>query len=130
MAEAVFDEAHAQDPLEYAMWSKNADPAADPHTYLFTYVHPEGDWGRVHGFAKGYKDPAKIAEMIDSAGVELDPAKRQATYAELQRLLFDDPMWIITAQEGVAMAHRDWVQNFSMQPLWPRPSFKFALLNK
>jgi peptide/nickel transport system substrate-binding protein len=130
VAESVFDEAHAQDPIEYAMWSKNADPAADPHTYLFTYVHPEGDWGRVHGFAKGYKDPAKIAEMIDSAGVELDPAKRAATYAELQRILFDDPMWIITAQEGVAMAHRDWVQNFSMQPLWPRPSFKFALLNK
>jgi peptide/nickel transport system substrate-binding protein len=130
VAESVFDEAHAQDPIEYAMWSKNADPAADPHTYLFTYVHPEGDWGRVHGFANGYKDPAKIAEMIDSAGVELDPAKRAATYAELQRILFDDPMWIITAQEGVAMAHRDWVRNFSMQPLWPRPSFKFALLNK
>jgi hypothetical protein len=28
------------------------------------------------------------------------------------------------------MAHRDWVENFSMQPLWPRPSFKFALLDK
>ena len=39
-------------------------------------------------------------------------------------------MWIIAAQEGAAMAHRDWVQNFAMQPLWPRPSLKFALFNK
>ena len=126
----MFDEAHAQDPIRYAMWAKNADPAADPHAYLYAYAHPEGDWGKVHGFANGYKDPAKVAQLIDSASVELDPAKRAATYAELQKLLFDDPMWIIAAQEGVAMAHREWVKGFVMQPLWPRPSLKFALLNK
>ncbi len=42
----------------------------------------------------------------------------------------NDPMWIIAAQEGVVMAHRDSVQGFFMQPLWPRPSIKFALLDK
>jgi peptide/nickel transport system substrate-binding protein len=130
VAEAVFDEAHASDPLPYAMWAKNADPAADPHSYLFAYAHPDGDWGQVHGMANGYRDPAKVAELIDSAAVELDPEKRAATYAELQRLLFDDPMWIIAAQEGVAMAHREWVKNFAMQPLWPRPGLKFALFDK
>ena len=121
VAEAVFDEAHASNPLHYAMWSKNADPAADPHAYLFAYQHPDGEWGEVHGFANGYRDPAKVAELIDQAAVELDPEKRAAIYAELQRMLFDDPMWLIAAQEGVAMAHRDWVQSFVMQPLWPRP---------
>ena len=130
VAEAVFDEAHAQNPIEYAMWVKNADPAADPHAYLFAYAHPDGDWGEVHGFANGYKDAASVAGMIDSAAIELDPAKRAAAYSELQKVLFDDPMWIIAAQEGVAMAHRDWVQDFAMQPLWPRPSLKFALMNK
>ena len=130
VAEAVFDEAHASNPIPYAMWAKNADPAADPHSYLFAYTHPEGDWGEVHGFAAGYRDPAKVAELIDSAAVELDPEKRAATYAELQRTLFDDPMWIIAAQEGVAMAHREWVKNFAMQPLWPRPGLKFALFDK
>jgi peptide/nickel transport system substrate-binding protein len=130
VAESVFDEAHAQNPLKYAMWVKNSDPAADPHSYLFPYQHPEGEWGEVHGFANGYKDPAKIAELIDSAAVELDPEKRAATYSELQRLLYDDPMWIIAAQEGVTMAHRDWVQGFVMNPLWPRPSLKFALMSK
>ena len=130
VAESVFDEAHAQNPIEYAMWVKNSDPAADPHSYMFPYQHPEGEWGEVHGFAKGYKDSAKIAELIDSAAVELDPEKRAATYSELQRLLYDDPMWIIAAQEGVTMAHRDWVKGFVMNPLWPRPSLKFALMGK
>jgi peptide/nickel transport system substrate-binding protein len=130
VAEAVFDEAHASNPIPYAMWAKNGDPAADPHSYLFAYAHPEGEWGQVHGFAKGYRDSAKVAELIDAGSVELDTEKRKAIYAELQRLLFDDPMWIIAAQEGVAAAHRDWVKNFAMQPLWPRPGLKFALFDK
>lgn len=130
VAEAVFDDAHAQNPLQYAMWVKNADPAADPHTYLSAYQHPDGEWGEVHGFAKGYKDSAKVADLIDKGAVELDLTRRAEIYAELQRLLYDDPMWIIAAQEGVAMAHRDWVKGFVMQPLWPRPSLKFALLSK
>ena len=52
--------------------SKNADPAADPHSYFYAYQHPDGDWGKVHGFANGYKDPAKVAELIDQGAVELD----------------------------------------------------------
>jgi peptide/nickel transport system substrate-binding protein len=130
VAEAVFDEAHAENPLRYAMWVKNADPAADPAIYMEAYQHPEGEWGEVHGFANGYSDPDKIAELIDAAAVELDTEKRAAMYSELQKLLFDDPMWIIAAQEGVVMAYRDWVKGFVMQPLWPRPSLKFALFDK
>ncbi|MDE0208482.1 MAG: ABC transporter substrate-binding protein, partial [Boseongicola sp.] len=40
VAESVFDDAHAQNPLEYAMWAKNADPAADPNFYMQAYQHP------------------------------------------------------------------------------------------
>jgi peptide/nickel transport system substrate-binding protein len=109
---------------------KNADPAADPNAYMQAYVHPDGSWGQVHGFANGYRDSAQIASLIDSAAVELDEATRAGMYGELQRLLYEDPMWIIPAQEGISMAHRDWLQGFVMQPLWPRPSLRFALLNK
>ena len=130
VAESVFDDAHASNPLEYAMWAKNADPAADPNFYLNAYAHPDGEWGEVHGFANGYRDAAKIAGLIDSAAVELDPAKRAATYAEIQRELYEDPMWIIGAQEGIVMAHRSWLKGFAMQPLWPRPSLKFSLFDK
>ena len=53
VAEAQFDEAHASDPVPYAMWVKNADPFADPHAYMQAYQHPDGEWGQVHGFANG-----------------------------------------------------------------------------
>jgi peptide/nickel transport system substrate-binding protein len=112
------------------MWVKNADPFADPHPYLSAYAHPDGEWGEVHGFANGYKNPAKIAGLIDRASVELDTGKRAAMYSELQYLLYDDPMWLIPAQEGVTMAHRSWIKGFAMNPLWPRPSLKFSVMDK
>ncbi len=130
VAESVFDDAHAQNPLEYAMWAKNADPAADPNFYMQAYQHPDGEWGEVHGFANGYRDAEKVASLIDQAAIELDPAKRSTFYSELQTILHEDPMWLIAAQEGIVMAHRDWLKGFAMQPLWPRPSLKFALFYK
>jgi len=130
VAEAVFDDAHASDPMPYAMWVKNADPFADPHAYLDSYAHPDGEWGQIHGFRQGYVDPDQVASLIDAASVEADPDARAAIYSEIQFLLFDDPMWLIAAQEGVVMAHRDWVQNFTTNPLWPRPSLRFALMDK
>ena len=130
VAEAVFDDAHAQNPLEYAMWAKNADPAADPNFYMQAYQHPDGEWGEVHGFANGYKDADRIAELIDAAAVELNSDKRAALYKELNEILYNDPMWLIGAQEGVVMAHRDWLKGFVQNPLWPRPSLKFSLFDK
>jgi ABC-type transport system substrate-binding protein len=112
------------------MWAKNGDPAADPHAYFAAYIHPDGEWGTVHGMRNGYQNADKIAELIDQGSVELDVTKRAAIYAELQRLTFEDPMWVIGAQEGIVMAYRDYVQGFAMQPLWPRPSLKFAIFDK
>ena len=130
VAEAQFDEAHAQDPLEYAMWVKNADPYADPHAFLRDYAHPEGAWGEVHGFANGYEDPEQIASMIDEASITTDPDERVEIYSELADILYEDPMWIIAGNETALNAHREWLQGFVMNPLWPRPSLKFALFDK
>jgi len=130
VAEAQFDEAHASDPVPYAMWVKNADPYADPHAFMSDYIDPDGNWGQVHGFANGYVDPDQIGSMIDEASVITDPDEREAIYQELSTILYDDPMWIIAGNEVAVMAHRDWVQGFVMNPLWPRPSLKFALFDK
>ncbi len=130
VAESVFDDALVQEPLQYAMWAKNGDPAADPHAYFQAYVHPDGEWGTVHGMRNGYQNADQIASLIDEASVELDTTKRAELYAQLQRLAFDDPMWLIGAQEGVVMAYRDHIQGFVMQPLWPRPGLRFALFDK
>lgn len=130
LAEAQFDDAHAQDPLEYAMWVKNADPFADPAAFMRDYIDPDGPWGEVHAFRNGYEDPDLISSLIEEASVITDPDEREAIYQELAGLLFEDPMWVIAGNEVAVMAHRDWVQGFVMNPLWPRPSLKFALFDK
>jgi peptide/nickel transport system substrate-binding protein len=130
VAEAVFDDAHASDPVPYAMWVKNADPFADPNAYLDSYALPDGEWGEIHDFRAGYADADRVQTLIDSARVELDPAARATILSEIQQVLFEDPMWLIAAQEGVVSARRDWVQGYVSNPLWPRPSIKFALLDK
>ena len=56
------------------------------------YQHPDGEWGEVHGFANGYKDANKVAELIDAASVESDTGRRAALYKELNEILYNDPM--------------------------------------
>jgi len=112
------------------MWVKNADPFADPHAYMQAYQHPDGEWGQVHGFAQAYRNPDQIASLIDEAKVEIDVERRAELYSELQNLLYEDPMWLIAAQEGVANAHRTWVEGFTLNTLWPRPNMKFSLFDK
>ena len=43
--------------------------------------------GVKHGFANGYRNPEKIAELIDGASTELDVEKRAAMYSELQSFI-------------------------------------------
>ncbi len=128
--EVQFDEAHVEDPLHYAAWIKNADPFADPAALFAAYIHPDGEWGSVHGFRSAYQDADLIASLVDEAAVELDTDRRVEIYQELAGILYEDPVWIIAGNERALMAHRDWVQNFQMNPLWPRPSLKFALFDK
>lgn len=130
VVEAQFDSAHAEDPFQYAAWIKNADPFGDPAALFSAYIHPDGDWGTVHGFDRAYADPDQIASLIDEAAVELDTDRRVEIYQELTQLLYDDPVWLIPGNERALMAHRSWIENFEMNPLWPRPSIKFAYFDK
>ena len=130
VVEVQFDTAHGEVPFPYAAWIKNADPFADPAALFAAYEHPDGEWGSVHKFRNGYQDADGIAALIDEAAVSIDTDRRIEIYQELTQLLYDDPMWIIHGNERALMAHRSWVQNFQMNPLWPRPSLKFALFDK
>ena len=129
-AESQFDEAHGSDPIPYALWAKNADPFADPAALMNAYIHPDGEWGTVHGMREMYQDPDAVAGLIDEAATELDTDARLGLYEELAPMLYDDPMWIIAGNETALNAHRDHVTGFVMNPLWPRPGVKFAFYDK
>ncbi|MGH9246843.1 MAG: ABC transporter substrate-binding protein [Acidimicrobiales bacterium] len=130
VVEAQFDGAHAEDPFPYAAWIKNADPFADPAALFAAYVHPDGEWGSVHAFRNGYDDADRIAALVEESAVELDTDRRVEIYQELAEILYEDPMWLLHGNERALMAHRSWVQNFTMNPLWPRPSLKFQYFDK
>ena len=72
----------------------------------------------------------KDLKLIIAGGYDRNVVENIQYYSELQKMLFDDPMWLITAQEGVTMAYRDWVTGFVHNPLWPRPSLRFSYLGK
>jgi peptide/nickel transport system substrate-binding protein len=125
VAEAQFDEAHGTVPFEYAMWIKNADPFFDPHFYMWTYFHPDGPWGERLGYRNGYENPDAIADLIDRASVETDVDKRAQLYREVLPLIKEDPMWIWAADERNVQIYRCWVENFTYNPLWRMPRWRF-----
>jgi peptide/nickel transport system substrate-binding protein len=125
VAESQFDEAHGKDPFEYAMWIKNADPFRDPHFYFQTYWHPDGEWGERLGYRQGYRDPDRIADLIDRAAVSNDNQERARLYGELMPLLHDDPMWVWAADERNVQVYRCWVNGFVYNPLWAMPRWRF-----
>lgn len=118
VAEAQFDEAHGKSPFEYAMWIKNADPFRDPHFYMHTYFHPDGDWGERLGYRNGYQNPDEIAELIDRAGDSTDLDEREQLYGEVMQLVHDDPMWMWVADERNVQIHRCEVEDFVFNPVW------------
>lgn len=124
-AETQFDKALGSDPVEYVMWVKNADPGADPHQFFDPHQHPDGDWGEKHGFRDAYEDPDRIASLIDEGNASADPAEREEIYAELQQLLYEDPMWVYAAQEGLAYPYRSWLTDFVVNPLWRGPHYEY-----
>ena len=117
-AETQFDEALGADPVPYALWVKNADPGADPHQFFDPHQHPDGDWGSKHGMRDAYEDPDRIADLIDAGKATVNHDERFEIYAELQRLLYEDPMWVYATQEGLAFPYRTWLEGFVVNLLW------------
>ena len=68
--------------------------------------------------------------MITEAQRELDPDARAELYSELQQVLFDEAMWIFTAQESAVLAYRDWLTGVTVNPMWPRPALRYSLYGK
>ncbi|MDP4586323.1 MAG: ABC transporter substrate-binding protein [Microbacteriaceae bacterium] len=124
-AETQFDDDLGADPVPYALWVKNADPGADPHQFFDPLQHPDGDWGSKHGMRDAYEDPDRIADLIDAGKASVNPDERFAIYAELQRLLYEDPMWVYAAQEGLAFPYRTWLKDFTVNPLWRGPHYEY-----
>jgi len=92
----------------------------DPDDYAVPYLSSSGYFaGR-----QGYKNPV-ADDLIAKAGVELDSAKRQAMYNQLQQIWLDDAIAILFAQPLRQRFFKDWVKGYYYSPM---ESIEFELL--
>ena len=63
-----------------------------------------------------YNNP-KVKELVDQARVEMDPAKREALYKEIQVIAKDDVHWIDLYYSPYVNVSRKNIENFYQNPL-------------
>ncbi len=103
--EAQFDEQLATDPLPVGMWSYTSSQYSTPDAYLFDSGLSDGRYGAVNSFADGYADAAG-GRRPDQRRPAPPWTKRSGLgiLSEIQKVLFEEAMWIMPANEGAPSA--------------------------
>ena len=128
--EARFDQLMAKDTVPAAMWSYTSPELRAPAEYFANAADPDGPWGTLAGFSNGYTDPERVSDMIAEARRTLDVDRRLEIYSELQQVLYEEAMWVMPAQEGAPIAYGEWMKGVVINPMWPRPTTRWALYDK
>ena len=80
---------------------------ADPHNFLYTFMHSRGTYGRF----MAYENP--VVDRLCEAGIAtVDPARRGQIYAELQHLWYQDAVGILLYQQINVRAYKDYVHGY------------------
>ena len=58
-----------------------------------------------------------VKQLVEDARVEMDPAKREAMYMEIQKIAKDDVHWIDLYYSPYINVSRSNVENFTQNPL-------------
>jgi peptide/nickel transport system substrate-binding protein len=80
---------------------------ADPHNFVYTFMHSQGVYGRYMAF----KDE-EVDKLCDAGIATVDPAGREKIYSRLQDLWYEDAVAVALYQQIVVRAYRDWVKGF------------------
>jgi peptide/nickel transport system substrate-binding protein len=86
---------------------------ADPHNFLFTYMHSEGVYGRY----MGYRNPE--ADRLCDAGIATaDPGRRRGIYHRLQEIWHEDAVAITLYQLIDVRAYRRGISGYVPNPMF------------
>lgn len=80
---------------------------ADPHNFLYTYMHSEGPYGKF----MAYSNP-EVDALVDEGISTTDPAKRKEIYEKLQHMWYTEAIGLTIYQNQDVRHYRDWVQGF------------------
>ena len=87
----------------------------DADNYVFPYYHSQGTFG-----GRGSFGVLPVSEEIDTrieqAGTSLDPAVREALYAEIQQLAIDNALNIMADEGTTRVWMRRWVKDYVYNP--------------
>ena len=80
---------------------------ADPHNFLYTFMHSQGTYGKY----VGYQNP-EVDKLCEAGIATVDPAKREEIYSRLQHLWYEEAIGIPLYQAINVRAYRDYVHGF------------------
>ncbi len=80
---------------------------ADPHNFLYTFMHSRGVYGRF----MAYKNEA-VDRLCETGIATVEPAKREKIYARLQRLWYEEAIGIPLYQQINIRAYRAGVEGY------------------
>jgi peptide/nickel transport system substrate-binding protein len=80
---------------------------ADPHNFLYTFMHSQGVYGRYMAYKNQEAD-----ELCDKGITIADPAERAKVYERLQHLWYEDAIGLCIYHETIYRFYRDWVEGF------------------
>ncbi len=86
---------------------------ADPHNFLYTFMHSQGVYGRY----MGYSNPE--ADRLCELGIEtIDPAERQKIYSRLQNIWHEDAVAIALYQQIEVRGYQEGIEGFVPNPMF------------
>ncbi len=77
---------------------------ADPHNFLYTFMHSGGVYARFMAYQN-----AVVDRLCETGIATVEPAKRDAIYARLQHLWYEEAIGIPLYQQINIRAYRDWI---------------------
>ena len=95
-------------PIYVSGWTAHY---ADPHNFVFPYMHSEGF------FAKAQRYDNQLADhLIEAAISSSNHTERQMLYDQIAELYYNEVPSVMLAQVLGAYFFRDWIQGFVLQP--------------
>ncbi|MGD8666162.1 MAG: ABC transporter substrate-binding protein [Desulfobacterales bacterium] len=80
---------------------------ADPHNFLYTFMHSGGVYARF----MAYQNEA-VDRLCDTGIATVEPLKREKIYTRLQQLWYEEAIGIPLYQQINIRAYRDWIDGY------------------
>jgi peptide/nickel transport system substrate-binding protein len=87
---------------------------ADPHNFLYTFMHSQGVFGRYLAYQN-----REVDDLCTAGIATVKPAERENIYARLQQLWYEQALGLPLYQTVNLRVYKDYVHGFVPNPLLP-----------